>query len=133
VAALGIVAVKNATLEAPPPGAGLITVTDAVVAFATSDDRIEAVSCAWFTKCVVRGLPFQFTTEVETNPVPFTVNVKPEPPGMVAIGTRGWLMSGTGFAMAPANSRLERAKLMVNKKMQRHKGRVRLIINSLGN
>src|SRR5262249_39801136 len=58
---------------------------------------IVAVSCEPLTKVVGRALPFQFTTEPETKPVPLTVNVKSGPPGAVASGTRGWLTYGTGF------------------------------------
>jgi len=34
---------------------------------------------------------------VDTKPVPFTVSVKLDPPGVALVGTRGWLMRGTGF------------------------------------
>jgi hypothetical protein len=67
--------------------------------------RLElfAVSCDPLTKVVAKGLPFQFTTEEETKPVPFTVIVKPALPGVVASGTSGLLMSGTGFDWASTN------------------------------
>jgi len=89
---------KNSTLEVPPPGLGLTTVTEAVLAVAMSEARMLTVNCELVTKVVVRALPFQFTTDPDTNPVPFTVSVNPPPPGATASGTRGWLMSGTGFA-----------------------------------
>jgi hypothetical protein len=38
---------------------------------------------------VARCVLFQLTTDPDTNPVPFTVNVKLGPPGAVAVGTRG--------------------------------------------
>jgi len=57
-----------------------------------------AVSFAVLTNVVSRALPFQFTSDPDTNPVPFTVNVNPAPPGLTASGTSGWFMSGTGFA-----------------------------------
>jgi hypothetical protein len=83
----------------PPPGVGLTTVTEAVLAVAMSEARILAVNCELFTKVVARALPFQFTTDPVTKPVPFTVSVNPAPPGATASGTRGWLISGTGFTM----------------------------------
>ena len=49
---------------------------------------------------VARALPFQFTIEPETNPVPFTVSVNPAAPGLIASGTRGRLISGMGFFVA---------------------------------
>lgn len=48
-----------------------------------------AVNCELFTKVVARALPFQFTTDPDTKPVPFTVSVNPAPPGATASGTRG--------------------------------------------
>jgi hypothetical protein len=41
------------------------------------------------TNCVLRGLPFQFTTDPETKPVPFTVSVNPGAPGATLVGTNG--------------------------------------------
>ncbi len=63
---------------------------------------IFAVNRDLLTKVVARALPFQFTTEPETTPEPFTVSVNPAPPGLVASGNRGWLISGTGFAAIAA-------------------------------
>jgi hypothetical protein len=77
------------TFEIPPPGLGFRTVTEAVPAVAMSEAKIVAVSCAARTKVVVLTPPFQFTTEPETNPVPFTVRVNPGPPGDAAVGTSG--------------------------------------------
>ena len=37
---------------------------------------------------MVRATPFQFTTEVLTKFVPFTVNVKPAPPTVAELGER---------------------------------------------
>jgi hypothetical protein len=48
-----------------------------------------AVDCELLTKVVLSGVLFQLTTDVEANPVPFTVSVKPGPPGAVAVGTNG--------------------------------------------
>ena len=80
-----------------PPGLGLTTVTEAVVAVAMSEARMLAVNCELFTKVVARALPFQFTTDPDTKPVPFTVSGNAAPPGATASGTSGWLISETGF------------------------------------
>jgi hypothetical protein len=88
---------KYTTFDVPPPGEGLVTVIFPVAFTATSAAKIADVSCDPLTNVVALGLPFQFTTELDTNPVPFTVNVNPAPPGATAVGTRGWLISGTGF------------------------------------
>src|SRR5436309_167463 len=62
-----------------------------------SEARMPAVTCEPFTNVVARALPFQFSTDPETKPVPFTVSVNPAPPGAMASGTKGWLISGTGL------------------------------------
>jgi hypothetical protein len=90
---------RNTTFDNPPPGLGFATVTEAVLAMAMSEARMLAVNWEPLTKVVARALPFQFTTDPETNPVPFTVKVNLDPPGAVASGTRGWLINGTGFAV----------------------------------
>src|SRR5438093_13323585 len=89
---------KNSTLDVPPPGLGFTTVTEAVLAMAMSDTRMLTVNCELLTNVVARALPFQFATDPETKPVPFTVRVKPAPPGATASGTSGWLIKGTGLA-----------------------------------
>jgi hypothetical protein len=61
-----------------------------------------AFNCAWLTNVVVRGLPFQCTTEPETNAEPLTVSVKAAPPGLAAPGTSGWLIRGIGFTVLEA-------------------------------
>src|SRR5438876_3601645 len=88
---------KKIILEMPPPGPGLTIVTVAVLALAMSEVKTLAVNCELLTNVVARALPFQFTTDPETKPVPFTVSVNPAPPGATASGTSGWLISGTGF------------------------------------
>jgi hypothetical protein len=80
---------NTAGFDTPPPGAGLLTVIVAVFATATSVAEIDAVNCEAVTKVVVRGLPFQLTTEPETNPVPLTVRLNPELPGATVVGTKG--------------------------------------------
>ena len=60
--------------------------TDAVPAVAMSVAGIAAFSCELFTKVVARALPFQFTTEFETKPVPLTVRVKSAVPSGLLVG-----------------------------------------------
>jgi hypothetical protein len=77
------------TPEAPPPGLGLDTVIDAVLAVVMFAAGTVAVNCEPLTKVVLSGVPFQLIVDAETNPVPFTVSVKPGPPGATLIGTSG--------------------------------------------
>jgi hypothetical protein len=42
-------------------------------------------------KVVTRGLPFQFTTDPATKPVPLIVSSKPEDPGGALVGIKGVL------------------------------------------
>jgi hypothetical protein len=51
------------------------------------------------TKVVDRSLPFQRTTELETNPLPLTVSVKVAPPAMAVDGDKE-VRVGTGLLMA---------------------------------
>jgi hypothetical protein len=85
----GLGTLKYITFEAPPPGAGFVTVMEAVPASAISEAGIAAVICKLLMKVVVRGLPFQFAVELETNPVPLIVRVNPALPGAALVGTRG--------------------------------------------
>src|SRR6266550_8328989 len=87
---VGIVTSKKTTFEVSPPG--LTTFTEALPGLAMSEEKIFAVNRDLLTKVVPRALPFQFTTEPETNPVPSTVSVNPVPPGLIASGNRGWLI-----------------------------------------
>jgi len=87
----------NAELpEVPPPGAGVDTVTWAVPGVATSVAGMAALNCVAPTNVVVRADPFQLTTELLTNPLPFTVKVKAAPPTVAVDGDRE-LMEGTGL------------------------------------
>jgi len=88
--------VNVCAFEVPPPGAGFTTVIDAVPTVAISAALIVAVTDELETKVVVRAEPFQFTTEVETKFVPFTVKVKPDPPAVVEVGEME-VVVGTGF------------------------------------
>src|SRR5271156_919413 len=81
--AVGLVTVNGTAFDAPPPGAGLVTVIEAVVAVAIFAAGTAAVSWSWFTNVVVSGVPFQFTTEFAVNKVPLTVKVNAAPPAGV--------------------------------------------------
>jgi hypothetical protein len=72
--------------EVPPPGAGLVTVTGKLPTVAMSAGVIAAVSCVALTNAVALAAPLKFTTELETKPVPFTVNVKAAPPTVALVG-----------------------------------------------
>src|SRR5487761_931046 len=93
----GVAIEKKSAFERPPPGVGLTTVIEAVLAAAMSADGTCAVSCLLLTNAVVSRAPLKSTVAPEMKPVPFTVSVKPAPPGEVASGTNGWLTNGTGF------------------------------------
>jgi hypothetical protein len=67
------VMVNVAPAEAPPPGAGLTTVTVAVPALARSAAVMAAVSCEALTKVVARLVPFHWIWEAATNPLPLAV------------------------------------------------------------
>jgi hypothetical protein len=107
-AVTGVVISNRAKFDKPPPGVGLDTVTIAVPATATSAARIEAVNLELLTYVVARALPFQYTVEPLTKPVPFTVKVKPALPGVTAPGTKGRLTNGTAFC--PDASAVEPAR-----------------------
>src|ERR1700691_4187306 len=100
---------KKSTLDEPPPGPGVVTVTDAVPGVAMAAAGTAAVSCELLTNVVWSDTPFQLTTEVEAKPVPFTVSVTPGSPGAALVGTGGWFSNGTGldcaWARAPASSK----------------------------
>ena len=84
--------------DVPPPGAGFVTVTVAVPAVAISAAVIAAVNCVAFTKVVVLAAPLNFTTDVDTKPVPFTVRVKAAPPAVALVGERE-VSVGAGLLM----------------------------------
>ena len=63
-----------------------MTVTVAVPAAAISAAVIAAVSWVALTNVVVLAAPLNFTTDVDTNPVPFTVNVNAAPPAVALVG-----------------------------------------------
>ena len=88
-----------AAVDVPPPGAGFVTVIEAVPAAAISAAVIAAVTCPPLLNVVARGDPLKFTTEVEIKFVPFTINENATPPAVAALGTSE-LIVGTGFGAA---------------------------------
>jgi len=88
--------------EVPPPGAGFVTVTWNVPALAMSEALMVAVILVAFTKVVVRGDPAQFTTEVLTKFVPFTVRVNAAPPASALLGASE-VMLGLGLSTTKAS------------------------------
>ena len=84
--------------DVPPPGAGFVTVTVAVPAVAISAAVMAAVNCVALTNVVVLAAPLNFTTDVDTNPVPLTVRVKAAPPAVALVGERE-VAVGAGLLM----------------------------------
>ena len=76
---------KGKAAEAP---LGLLTVTWAIPAAATSGVVMEAVSCVLLTNVVLRLLPSQFTVELAVKLDPLTVNANAAPPAMAFAGRR---------------------------------------------
>ena len=85
--------------DVPPPGAGLVTATVAAPAVAISAAVIAAVNFVALTNVVVLATPLNFTTAVETNPVPLTVREKAAPPAVALTGEREVTL-GAGLLMA---------------------------------
>jgi hypothetical protein len=65
-----------------------------------SDERIDAFTEVAVTYVVVRGEPFQFMVDPETNFVPVTVRVKPAPP---AVALEGVSLVSVGIALSIVN------------------------------
>ena len=82
----GVLAIESVTAVDVAPAQGFATVIDAVPAVAIRDAGTAAVSWVEETNVVVSAVPFQFTVEVETKFVPFTVNVNCGPPGVTQVG-----------------------------------------------
>ena len=102
---LGALMVNAELPEVPPPGAGLDTVTGAVPAAAMSAAEMAACNCEALTNVVVRAEPFQLTTELLMNPLPFTVRVKAAPPAVALAGDRE-VTVGRGLGALMVNAEL---------------------------
>jgi hypothetical protein len=92
----GLFVVNVSALEVPPPGAGVKTVTIAVPTVAISGAVIAACRLVPETKVVVRGEPFQRTTEEEVKLEPVTVRVKAAEPAKAEVGLTA-VTEGAGF------------------------------------
>jgi hypothetical protein len=90
------VIVNVTEFDVPPPGVGFVTVTAGVPAVATSLARIDAVSCVALTNVVVFAVPLNFTTELLTKFVPFTVSVRAPDPAATVDG-ESVVTVGPGF------------------------------------
>ena len=77
---VNVVIVKFFTFESPASGLGLVTITLAAPAEEISKEEIIAVSWLELINVVSLTTPFHFTTDPETNFVPFTVKTKLAPP-----------------------------------------------------
>src|SRR5262245_33908596 len=88
--------VNGNAFDAPPPGAGLTTVTFATPTLAMSVAGIWAVNSVALENVVGRGLPFQFTTAPFTNALPFAVKLNAGPPTAAVFCVR-LVRTGTGF------------------------------------
>jgi hypothetical protein len=95
---LAVLILKVDAADAPPPGAGLLTVTLAVLALVMSEPGTETVSCEALTYFVASAAPFQFTADAETKLLPFTVRVKVVPPAVTLEGTSD-AIAGTGLGL----------------------------------
>jgi hypothetical protein len=95
---LGALMVKVSELEGPPPGVGLVTVTEGVPAAATSVAVIDAVSCVALTKVVALTTPLKLTRAPATKSEPLTVSVKAGEPAVVLLGLSA-VMAGTGLSL----------------------------------
>ena len=93
----GLLIVNDAALDVPPEE-GLVTATVAVPAVAISAAVIAAVNCVVLMNVVVLAAPLNFTTDGDTNPVPFTVRVKAAPPAVALAGERE-ITVGEGLLM----------------------------------
>ena len=78
--------IVNVTALDVAPAQGFETVIDALPATAMREAGTVAVTCVEETYVVASGVPFQFTVEVETKFVPFTVSVNCAPPAAAQVG-----------------------------------------------
>ena len=71
-------------IDVPPQG--FTTVIEGVPVVAIREAGTVAVSCVGETNVVTSAVAFQFTVEVETKFVPFTVKVNCGPPAAAQVG-----------------------------------------------
>src|SRR5258708_10982053 len=82
---IGLLIAKANTLDVPPPGAGVATLTIAVPAAAISAAVIAACKLVLEADVVVRAFPFHCTVEVDTKLAPVTGSVNAAPPARAQI------------------------------------------------
>jgi hypothetical protein len=92
----GLLTANDELAEVPPPGAELVTVTGKLPTAEMSASVTDPVNCVGLTNVVALAAPLKLTMEVETNPVPFTVNAKADPPTVAVVG-ESVVMAGTGL------------------------------------
>lgn len=83
---VGLLTVKFASGEVPPPGSGVKTVNFKTLAFSTSFAVKFAFNSLVETNVVGRSLPFTFTIEAVRKFVPVTVTTIAPPPATTALG-----------------------------------------------
>jgi len=89
---------KLITLEVPPPGAGLDTITVAVPSLAMAAAGTAAVKRVELTKLVATAVPPKLTTEEDIKFVPETVRVNAAPPANVLAGEMV-MIAGKGLSL----------------------------------
>src|SRR5580658_1964427 len=89
----GLLIEKAAVPEVPPPGAGFVTVILAEPVLTMSLAGTCAVTWVALTKLVASAVPFQFTVEPLTKPLPLTVSVNAAP-ATIALGGESELIVG---------------------------------------
>jgi hypothetical protein len=97
--------VKLRLPDAPPPGAGVKTVTAALPALTRSSPVMAALSCELLIYMVVREEPFHLTTELEMKFDPVTVNVSAPRPADALVGEIA-VIPGTGFCVVEEDEEL---------------------------
>jgi len=96
IAGTGLLTVKDAAPDAPPPGAGLTTVMELCELPAKSDAGMVAFTSVVLTNVAFRAVPFQCTTEDERKPVPvISTKVSPDSASILA----GSILLITGVAL----------------------------------
>jgi hypothetical protein len=96
--------VKFTGLEVPPPGVGLVTVTDAVPADLIAAAGTAAVNCVELTNVVVGIVPPKLTIEVVIKLAPLMVRVKPAAlPATALVGDIAVIV-GTGLPPPPVEA-----------------------------
>src|SRR3984893_1733790 len=111
--ATGLLIVNVSAPDAPPPGAGLNTVTEAVPELARSMAGTLAVTRVALTNVVVNATPFHCTTEPLTKLLPFTVSVNVSKPAIAKVrnsdvdtGTGLLIVKVSGFDVPPPRAGL---------------------------